>query len=113
MTIDRRLHHAARELREIEIDAPPLPKVSAGHVRRSKIPAVAASLLVVLGGIAVWSGMSDVPAGQSEAELSRATEVTVAPALVSSISPREELALIASLTSKARQSFLQPPAGAI
>ena len=125
MTIDHRLHHAAREIREIEIDAPPLPSVSAGHVRRSKIPAVAASLLVVLGGIGVWNGMADVPASQSEADVSAALETSahatssrsvvgpVAADAGPAIGPREELALITALVEEPPTPYLHRPAGAV
>ena len=118
MNIDQRLHHAARELREIHVAAPPLPAKSAGHPLLSKIPAVAASFLMVLGGVAVWSGLSTVPTTESDAGISSAVEVVTAPnlgqsvaAAVQAMGPREEIALIASLGDGA--PFLQPPSGVV
>jgi len=80
---------------------------------------VAASLLVVLGGVAVWGGLSNTPAGRRDANISTDIEVasaiegTKATARVQAISPREELALITALTSGASTRFLQPPAGVV
>jgi hypothetical protein len=118
MNIDHRLRHAARELHETPIAAPPLPGRSPGHALLSKVPAVAASFLMVLGGIAVWTGLSTAPTTQSDSEISSSVAVaTTSPAAISqvtvqAISPREELALISSLGSRAPR-FLQPPTGVV
>lgn len=56
MTIDRRLHHAARELREVPIEVPPLsglPHRSASRngSRRPRLAVLAAPMLFVVGGL--------------------------------------------------------------
>ena len=59
MNLEHRLHHAARELRAVEIEAPPLAALSAprrptGIV--SRVPALVMPVLFVLGGLAVIAG---------------------------------------------------------
>jgi hypothetical protein len=61
--IERRLHHAARELRSVEIELPPLGPLAERHVatgRRSglagRVPALVMPVLFVLGGLAVLTG---------------------------------------------------------
>ena len=61
--IERRLHHAARELRSVEIELPPLGPLAERHVptaRRSglagRVPALVMPVVFVLGGLAVLTG---------------------------------------------------------
>lgn len=56
MTIERRLHHAARELRELEIDVPPL---TAPRRRQPSLvlQAMAAPMLFVAGGLFAYGAL--------------------------------------------------------
>ena len=78
MTIERRLHHAARELREVPIEVPPLGGVPHLPARtgtpRPRLAALAAPMLFVVGGILTVGVLrrqvpeaprSDIPAAPS------------------------------------------------
>lgn len=57
--LERRLQHAARELREIEIEPPPLEHLDGRRPARSvvgRVPALVMPVLFVLGGLAVVAG---------------------------------------------------------
>ena len=61
--LERRLHHAARELRSIDIEPPPLATIapSRASARRpsglaARVPALVMPVLFVLGGLAVIGG---------------------------------------------------------
>jgi hypothetical protein len=57
--LERRLHHAARELRSIDIEPPPLATISASRRPTGiagRVPALVMPVLFVLGGLAVIAG---------------------------------------------------------
>lgn len=102
MTIDRRLHHAARELREVRIDVPPLGMPPPAP-RRFRLQAVAAPMLFVAGAALAMGVMqnraaepvhTDIPAVPSVVDAgpvpSQATNV-----IVPAPSARAELEMIA------------------
>ncbi len=110
MTIDRRLHHAARELREVRVDVPPLCDVPLrGSARHgggwSRLAALAAPMLFVAGGLLAVGVMqrevseparSDIPAGPAVVDDEVATTGRVG-ASVTAPSVREELRMIAEI----------------
>ena len=99
MNLERRLHHAARELRELEIEPPGLPVD--GPPKRSLVaavgPLVGASFAIVLG-IAVLRSPSTDP----EPDAAPATAAPVVVVVADPIglpTPVQELTLIRALTS--------------
>ncbi len=59
MNLDQRLHHAARELRELRIEPPPLGSAAMPTARSTplrRVPALVAPMLFVLGGLVVVAG---------------------------------------------------------
>jgi len=68
MTIERRLQHAARELREVQIDVPPLGTKSVGR-RRHRLQMLAAPVLIPM--LFVAGGL--VAIGASRAEVTPST----------------------------------------
>lgn len=97
MTFDRRLHHAARELRELPIETPPFGDLRTGtarsrHGRSPALSSVLASMLFVVGGLLAVSnavtltspddaapsiddvGWGDRSAGETGSSQSAATE---------------------------------------
>lgn len=104
MNIDRRLHHAARELREVSIDVPPLGDPARPRrttPRRPRLAALAAPMLFVTGGLLAVGVMqreasepmhTDMPAASVAATVPEADVMGVAAPPVS-----EELRLIAGL----------------
>ena len=110
MTIEHRLHHAARELREVPIDIPTLGRPAPrshprSNAQRSRLPVLAAPLLFMAGSLLAVGGMqrqvpepahSDIPLVSAVVDADRApierTQITVpAPSV------REELQLIAEI----------------
>ncbi|NNE11325.1 MAG: hypothetical protein HKN41_03680 [Ilumatobacter sp.] len=61
MTIERRLYHAARELRAVPIEVPELGEATPAR-RMRKVPALAAPVLFVVGGLVAVSGVFGVGA---------------------------------------------------
>ncbi len=104
MNVDHRLHRAAHDLRELDIEIPPLPLESsasrAPRVRRLGVPAAVAALFA-LGAVAAGSEL--VPSSAAGGQVA----ATVVTDMVSSgdsadrddrpLSPREEVAMIWSL----------------
>jgi len=119
--IERRLQHAARELREIEIEPPPLEHL--GVRRRTgvvgRIPALVMPVLFVVGGLAlVAGGMDPQVDGPTDAPVVDAVEQssTAAPEPVvaerssaPTLTARQEIALISSL----RPSPTPAPPGSV
>lgn len=110
MNVDHRLHHAARELREVHIETPPLvgPPPVSGHRTSGRIAATVAPILFAIGGLVmVAGGLRSESASRPE---SLPVPATIAPAPVGSAatvttSPIEELRLITSLVA-----HVEPPA---
>lgn len=98
MDVERRLQRAARELREIEIDVPPLASLgrhrAGGRGLAGRVPALVMPVLFVLGGLAVAAGT-----------LQRGTDSTddTAAAIVAtdrgSDGPQDDVAVDADATS--------------
>lgn len=110
--LERRLHHAARELRSIDIEPPPLATIapSRASARRpsglgARVPALVMPVLFVLGGLAVIGGALGHTAEPPEALPAEPAAVappaqsgsTADPGVSRPLSARQELALIASL----------------
>lgn len=122
MDVERRLQHAARELREIEIEPPPLE--SLGGRRRvsgvvGRIPALVMPVLFVLGGLAVVAGGLSREADDGPSTAASATvEVPSSERDVSGderpvLTAQQEVALISSLgPPTARPGESAAPAGA-
>ena len=119
--LERRLHHAARELRSIDIEPPPFASVAApgrpsGLVGR--VPALVMPVLFVLGGLAVVAGglgrTTEVPDAQSNPPAVEVTPIAAQPGRIAGetsapiLSVHQELALIASLAPAAEPT---PSAG--
>lgn len=72
MNVERRLHHAGRELREVPIEVPPLGSILAGAAPRrrssSVLQALAAPMLFVAGGLFAYGAVQSdtVPTMQSD-----------------------------------------------
>lgn len=112
MTIERRLHHAARELREVPIDVPALGELLPRSHRRStrrqsRLPVFAAPLLFIAGGVLAVGVMqqqvpeptqSDIPAVSAVVDAGPAP-VERSQLAVPAPSVRDELQLIAGLLS--------------
>lgn len=105
--IERRLQHAARELREVRIDPPPLPtERSERHSLTGRLPTLVMPVLFVLGGLAIVAGgmgrtVEEVPPALPAAATAVAPET--AAAVPRSTAPpltvHQEVALIATLGS--------------
>lgn len=106
--IERRLQHAARELREVRIDPPPLPvDAPAPRHRTGRLPTLVMPALFVLGGLAMVVGGTgrqtddtvDDTAPVTATAAIAAPEVLSAPsaAAPTPLTARQEVALIASL----------------
>lgn len=106
--LERRLQHAARELRELQIEAPPLPTLHAARRPSGiagRVPALVMPVLFVLGGLAVVAGgigrqpevsseaTSAAPAAAEVAAIAGDTDEFAVPTLTA----HQEIALIASL----------------
>lgn len=78
MSLDRRLHHAARDLREVAIEPPPFEHVLAGRVRVRRMPSLVAPMLFVLGGLVVASGVTGGLAQPDERNVPDQTDLPVA-----------------------------------
>lgn len=119
MTIERRLQHAARELREVHIDIPPLGAYTAdrgGSPGRSRLQTVGGPLLVpllfVAGGLFAIGATrtavqpqvhSDIPAAQTAVTTAPSTGAPATqPAASGATVPSllEELEMIAGLVSR-------------
>lgn len=120
MNIERRLHHAARELREVPIDVPVLGDPSLRgrpRARRPRLAASAAPMLFVAGGLLAVGVMqrevpepahSDIPTAPAEAD-PPAPDAGGADAATPSVS--EELRLIAGLLDETPLSPRPPVVG--
>jgi hypothetical protein len=112
VNLEHRLQHAARELREVRIETPPLdgqiPSARSGSLRR--IPALVAPVLFTLGGLVMVSGglrsetpTFDSPPATGAVVTSRTAET--GSTATRTTSPIEELRLISSLVAE-----IEPPA---
>lgn len=123
MNIERRLHHAARELREVPITVPPLGRRRAGGGGGSGggatriLQALAAPLLFVAGGLFAIGAMQGTPVEPIQTDIVGTPTVVVDPvgdparadtaadaeavraASVSAPSVRVELEMIAEIVS--------------
>ena len=85
MTIEHRLQHAARELRELQIDVPPLGTKSVG-TRRSLLQTLAAPMLVPM--LFVAGGLVAIGASRAEVTPSTQSDIpNVSPATVTPADP--------------------------
>jgi hypothetical protein len=123
--LERRLHHAARELRSIDIEPPPLATISAPSRPTGlagRVPALVMPVLFVLGGLAVIAGglgrtaepPDALPAAAVEHDVGQGIgqgvehrvaadppDPTESAAIAASLTVHQELALIASLAPTA------------
>jgi hypothetical protein len=123
--LERRLHHAARELRSIDIEPPPLATISAPSRPTGlagRVPALVMPVLFVLGGLAVIAGglgrtaepPDALPAAAVEHDVGQGVgqgvelrvaadppDPTESAAIAASLTVHQELALIASLAPTA------------
>ena len=100
--LERRLQHAARELREVQIEAPPLSSLSAPRRPSGilgRVPALVMPVLFVLGGLAVVTG----GVGRQPEPASEAT--TAAPAAVEAAAVTAETDESAAVTLTAHQEI--------
>ena len=123
--LERRLYHAARELRAIDIEPPPLVAVSS--TRRTaglaaRVPALVMPVLFVIGGLAVVVGGLGRTAESPEALTAPPSVVSdagervepEAPSVTAARRPltaHQEVALIATLapTQAAPDDVVDPP----
>lgn len=122
--LERRLQHAARELRAVEIEPPPFESLTAPRRPSGitgRIPALVMPVLFVIGGLAIVAGgmgrEAEQPAATISAEVeppvrgdddaaASSGELTVsAPALTA----RQEIALISSLAPALPRSVAETP----
>jgi len=105
MTVERRLHHAARELREVSIDVPELGELAPDArpvVGRSRLAALAAPMLFVAGGVLAVGVMQREAPEAPHLDIPAATAVvgprpTRPETGVATPSVHEELRMIAGL----------------
>ena len=114
MNLEHRLQHAARELRDVRIETPPLsgqiPSARSGSLRR--IPALVAPVLFAIGGLVMVAGglRSETPTFDSPPATEAIVTAPTAEAgstAVTTTSPIDELRLITSLVAD-----IEPPADA-
>lgn len=130
MNVERRLHHAARELREVTIVVPPLGRPRRDGAATRVLQALAAPLLFVAGGLFAVGAMqqtstvptqSDIvtgtvgPAGGPAAVVEPAvgpatvsTDDDTATRAVSAPSVRAELEMIAAIVSSNQAARAEP-----
>lgn len=113
--LEQRLQHAARELREIEIEPPPLRSLTAGNRPRgwvARIPALVVPAMFVLGGLALVAGgieRGDTSGPDADHAAAVATPVAASrPVGTPVLTAREEIALIASLAPAGRSGADRP-----
>ena len=125
MNIERRLQHAARELREVPIVVPPLSSRRNGGGATLILQALAAPMLFVAGGLFAIGALRDTPTVPVQTDIV-GTPVTVdapdvAPATadpagepvrpISAPSVRAELEMIAEIVSSGQsRSVIDEPA---
>lgn len=129
MSLERRLQHAARELRAVDVAVPPLGATSrAGTSRRFSIQVVALPLLFVVGGLVVvgvlddrrdaGGSFDDTPAGVDQpAAVAPAAPASPTPAVVASSasaslaipSADAELVIIDRIVTAAARTDLAAP----
>ena len=102
MSLEQRLQHAARELREFPIETPPLGALPPR--RRSFQAALVAPVLFALGGVVLVAGTLST---DGDPRPPAATSATTADDLV--IPPAEEIEIIAGLVA-ARADAARPTA---
>lgn len=125
MNVEQRLHQAAHEIREIQVEVPTFvaPPSSEGAVRRA-VPILAVSMMMALGLAAFASRSSDVSTLSAEPPTASVLQLVTPPEpaaaagdlLARQLTPREEVAMIASLgggpgTSMAQLSEPRVPTG--
>ncbi len=109
MNIDQRLHHAARELRELNIE-PPLLDLGAVPLARAaphrRIPALVAPMLFVLGGLVMVAGelrpdtaRVDEPAPAPTTVTKPTPDAVDASSIPVRTTPTDELRMIAELVA--------------
>ena len=105
--IEQRLFRAGRELREIEIEAPPFellvsrPPAARPSGWMMRVPAMLMPVLFVLGGLAVIDRSPTPDPGVTESAVVLAAD---AGSAVASLTPLEEIAMISSLAGGANAS---------
>lgn len=119
MTIDRRLHHAARELRAVPIEVPPLGSPPSRRRPTRILQGLAAPVLFVAGGVfayglvqstsspAIERDVSEMPVVDTDApvaETGTPARVATAPSI------HAEMELIAELVNRSQKSSTPAPA---
>lgn len=126
MSIERRLHHAARELREVPIEVPPLrgvPRVPTPRhgARRPRLAALAAPLLFVGGGVLAVGVLqrqvpepphSDIPAAPAVVDAGPVSQPGAGDG-PSTPSVRDELQLIAGILDEAVSAAATEPTDSV
>jgi hypothetical protein len=140
--LDHRLHRAARELREMPVEAPPLESLGIAPTRRSDtaLPALLATMLLVAGGLvgfAVGRSHPDARTDHAIAAVDEVSAVTPIPdvdatrdpagsgapisptpadrmrdpvwRVASTMSPRDEIALVTAAQSAPDVVVVRPP----
>lgn len=116
MNVEQRLHHAAHEIRELDIEVPPFvaPSPGPGPLRRS-IPILAMSMVMFLGLAVLASrpeGGVSAPTEPIAAAVMPSDDVSATvgtpPEVVPQLTPREEVAMISSLASGASRAAAGP-----
>lgn len=104
MSVDQRLHHAARELRELQVD---IPEFAPPRRRSAALASVVASVLFVIGALGVLA--TDARDGGAPSQVAAVAAAPVAepaaePAMVPPpadatpvLTPRQEMLMIASI----------------
>lgn len=116
MTIEHRLQHAARELREVRIDVPPLGG-PLPPTRRNRLQALAAPMLFVVGGVLAVGVVQGRAAEPIQTDIPLAPSVvdpgpTTAEAMTASVpapSVRSELEMIAEIIQSGGPRPVQEP----
>lgn len=104
MSVDQRLHHAARELREFQVD---IPEFTPPARRSAALPSVVASVLFVIGALGVLAtdardggAPSPVAAVAAAPDAGPVAQRRVAPPptdAAPTLTPRQEMLMIASI----------------
>lgn len=122
MNLEQRLQHAARELRELPVETPPLFAGAPSPVRGTptrRIPALVAPVLFALGGLVmVAGGLRNTTAGDApdSGAVPTAIDATTparrsTPAAVAPITAEQELRIIAALAADAGHGRLSSTDG--
>lgn len=111
MNIDHRLHRAAHDLREIDIDVPPLavsstPRSGVGGRLGAPLATAATAALFVCGAVVAGSAVMPPTTAGGHATITADATVTAAPHATAAVEVRqlsalEEIAMISALGRRA------------